>query len=69
MTDIFRRKHHGIRLERHLASPSLLLEGAKMTLLISVLGLLGGVIIGVIAGFARAYGGWLTNNIALVLLS
>ena len=32
----------------------LLLEGAKMTLLISVLGLLGGVIIGVIAGFARA---------------
>ncbi|MDU5193105.1 MAG: ABC transporter permease subunit, partial [Mixta calida] len=46
----------------------LLLEGAKMTLLISVLGLLGGVIIGVIAGFARAYGGWLTNNIALVFI-
>ena len=46
----------------------LLLEGAKMTLLISVLGLLGGVIIGVIAGFARAYGCWLTNNIALVFI-
>ncbi|MFD1802930.1 glutamine ABC transporter permease GlnP [Mixta tenebrionis] len=46
----------------------LLLTGAKMTLLISVLGLLGGLVIGVIAGFARAYGGWLTNNIALVFI-
>ncbi|KYP01571.1 glutamine ABC transporter permease [Yersinia pestis] len=35
----------------------LLLEGAKLTLWISVLGLLGGLIIGVIAGLARAYGG------------
>lgn len=34
----------------------LLLEGAKLTLWISVLGLLGGLIIGVIAGLARAYG-------------
>lgn len=44
----------------------LLLEGAKLTLWISVLGLLGGLIIGVIAGLARAYGGWLSSHIALV---
>ncbi|MEI7065463.1 glutamine ABC transporter permease GlnP [Dickeya chrysanthemi] len=46
----------------------LLLEGAQMTLLISVLGLLGGLIIGVLAGFARVYGGWLSNRIALVFI-
>lgn len=46
----------------------LLLEGAKMTLWISILGLLGGLFIGVIAGFARAYGGWFTNHIALVFI-
>lgn len=46
----------------------ILLEGAKLTLWISVLGLLGGLIIGVIAGFARAYGGWLSRNIALVFI-
>nr|NMN91272.1 His/Glu/Gln/Arg/opine family amino acid ABC transporter permease subunit [Brenneria salicis ATCC 15712 = DSM 30166]RBP58107.1 His/Glu/Gln/Arg/opine family amino acid ABC transporter permease subunit [Brenneria salicis ATCC 15712 = DSM 30166] len=46
----------------------LLLEGAKMTLLISVLGLLGGLIIGVLAGFARAYGGWFSSRIALVFI-
>ncbi|MHA3605249.1 glutamine ABC transporter permease GlnP [Yersinia enterocolitica] len=46
----------------------ILLEGAKLTLWISVLGLLGGLIIGVIAGFARAYGGWLSKNIALVFI-
>ncbi|HGF0952792.1 TPA: glutamine ABC transporter permease GlnP [Yersinia enterocolitica] len=46
----------------------ILLEGAKLTLWISVLGLLGGLIIGVIAGFARAYGGWLRRNIALVFI-
>ncbi|CNC62385.1 glutamine ABC transporter permease GlnP [Yersinia pseudotuberculosis] len=46
----------------------LLLEGAKLTLWISVLGLLGGLIIGVIAGLARAYGGWLSSNIALVFI-
>jgi len=46
----------------------ILLEGAKMTLWISVLGLLGGLIIGVIAGFARAYGGWLSSHIALVFI-
>ncbi|CCV61018.1 glutamine ABC transporter permease GlnP [Yersinia enterocolitica] len=46
----------------------ILLEGAKLTLWFSVLGLLGGLIIGVIAGFARAYGGWLSRNIALVFI-
>ncbi|MEH2920328.1 glutamine ABC transporter permease GlnP [Samsonia erythrinae] len=46
----------------------LLMEGAKMTLLISVLGLLGGLVIGVLAGFARAYGGWLSSRIALVFI-
>jgi glutamine transport system permease protein len=45
-----------------------LLEGAKMTLLISVIGLVGGLIIGLVAGFARAYGNWITNNIALVFI-
>ncbi|MFC3395966.1 glutamine ABC transporter permease GlnP [Brenneria rubrifaciens] len=46
----------------------LLLDGAKMTLLISVLGLLGGVVIGVFAGFARAYGGWFSSRIALIFI-
>lgn len=46
----------------------ILLEGAKLTLWISVLGLLGGLIIGVVAGFARAYGGWLSSHIALVFI-
>ncbi|ATZ11131.1 glutamine ABC transporter permease GlnP [Erwinia amylovora] len=46
----------------------ILLEGARMTLLISVLGLVGGVLIGLVAGFARAYGGWLSRNIALVFI-
>jgi glutamine transport system permease protein len=46
----------------------ILLEGARLTLWISVLGLFGGLIIGVIAGFARAYGDWLSRNIALVFI-
>ncbi|MFB6434746.1 MAG: glutamine ABC transporter permease GlnP [Candidatus Malihini olakiniferum] len=46
----------------------LLLEGAKMTLLISVLGLLGGLVIGVITGFARVYGSWISSRIALVFI-
>ncbi|WP_243078272.1 glutamine ABC transporter permease GlnP [Pantoea sp. MQR6] len=45
-----------------------LLEGAKLTLIISVIGLIGGLIIGLVAGFARAYGGWFTNNLALVFI-
>ncbi len=46
----------------------ILLEGAKMTLWISILGLVGGLIIGLIAGFARAFGGWVSNHIALVFI-
>ncbi|MFP1812052.1 glutamine ABC transporter permease GlnP [Lonsdalea quercina] len=46
----------------------LLMEGAKMTLFISVLGLLGGVIIGVFAGFVRVYGNWISSRIALVFI-
>ena len=45
-----------------------LLEGAKLTLIISIMGLCGGLLIGLVAGFARAYGGWITNNIALVFI-
>ncbi|ARF49485.1 glutamine ABC transporter permease GlnP [Pantoea stewartii] len=45
-----------------------LLEGAKLTLIISIIGLVGGLIIGLVAGFARAYGGWLSHNIALVFI-
>jgi glutamine transport system permease protein len=45
-----------------------LLEGAKLTLIISIIGLIGGLFIGLVAGFARAYGGWITNNIALVFI-
>ncbi len=45
-----------------------LIEGTKMTLLISVLGLVGGLIIGLVAGFTRAYGGWIANNLALVFI-
>ncbi|CAM3496102.1 glutamine ABC transporter permease GlnP [Rouxiella silvae] len=50
------------------AALPILLEGAKMTLWISILGLVGGVIIGVIAGFARAFGGVISRNIALVFI-
>ncbi|WP_432716291.1 glutamine ABC transporter permease GlnP [Pantoea agglomerans] len=45
-----------------------LLEGAKLTLIISIIGLVGGLFIGLVAGFARAYGGWITNNIALAFI-
>ncbi len=46
----------------------LLIEGAKMTLWISVLGLAGGLVIGLLAGFARTFGGWIANHIALVFI-
>ncbi|MFZ4834602.1 glutamine ABC transporter permease GlnP [Rouxiella sp. Mn2063] len=46
----------------------ILLEGAKMTLWISILGLVGGLVIGLVAGFARAFGGWISNHIALVFI-
>ncbi len=39
-----------------------------MTLWISVLGLIGGLIIGPSPGFARTYGGWIANHIALVFI-
>ena len=43
----------------------ILLEGAKMTLgFRSRSGC--GLIIGLVAGFARTYGGWIANHIALV---
>ncbi|ACQ67134.1 glutamine ABC transporter permease GlnP [Candidatus Williamhamiltonella defendens] len=46
----------------------ILLQGAKLTLWISILGLLGGLIIGVIAGFTRAYGGKISSNVALIFI-
>ncbi len=46
----------------------LLIEGAKMTLWISILGLAGGLVIGLLAGFARTFGGWIANHIALVFI-
>jgi len=46
----------------------ILLEGAKMTLWISILGLVGGLVIGLVAGFARAFSGWISNHIALVFI-
>ncbi|WP_075180812.1 glutamine ABC transporter permease GlnP [Pantoea sp. 1.19] len=46
----------------------LLMEGAKLTLWISVLGLVGGLIIGLVAGFARAYGGIISNALALIFI-
>lgn len=39
----------------------LLIEGAKMTLWISVLGLAGGLVIGLLAGFARTFR-WLDSQ-------
>ncbi len=50
------------------AALPILLEGAKMTLWISILGLAGGFVLGLIAGFARAFGGWFSSNIALVFI-
>ncbi|MBW7984666.1 glutamine ABC transporter permease GlnP [Enterobacillus tribolii] len=46
----------------------ILLEGAKLTLWISILGLCGGLIIGVIAGLARAIGDWFSSHVALVFI-
>ncbi len=50
-----------------LAIP-ILLESTKMTLWISVCGIIGGLIIGLLAGLARAYGGWIVNHITLVFI-
>lgn len=46
----------------------ILLQGAKMTLWISILGLAGGIIIGLLAGLARTYGGWIANHVSLVFI-
>lgn len=45
-----------------------LFEGARLTLWISVAGLLGGLVLGVVAGLARAYGGWFSNHLALAYI-
>lgn len=43
-----------------------LLGGARLTLLIALAGLVGGIIVGTLAGFMRAYGNWLLNAIAFI---
>lgn len=46
----------------------ILLQGLKLTLFISIIGLIGGFIIGLFAGIARALGGKISKNIALVFI-
>ncbi|MXP67511.1 glutamine ABC transporter permease GlnP [Pantoea sp. Aalb] len=46
----------------------ILIDGVHMTLLISVLGLMGGLIIGLFTGLLRIYGGCLVKNIALLFI-
>lgn len=43
-----------------------LIAGSRVTIYISVLGLIGGMAIGFIAGLMRAYGGPIGNAIAFV---
>ncbi|GES52057.1 L-glutamine ABC transporter membrane protein [Rhizobium sp. ERR 922] len=43
-----------------------LLGGARLTVLIAFAGLVGGIAVGAVAGFMRAYGNWLLNAIAFV---
>lgn len=45
-----------------------LLEGAKTTIYITVVGLIGGLILGTLAGLMRAYGGRILNTIAFVYI-
>ena len=45
-----------------------LMRGARTTIYITVIGLIGGVIAGLIFGLMRAYGGKLLNGIALVYI-
>lgn len=45
-----------------------LLAGAKITVLIALAGLVGGTILGLIAGLMRAYGGPILNGIAFVYI-
>lgn len=42
-----------------------LLSGARLTVIITVIGLLGGMLFGITAGMMRAYGGRILNGIAL----
>ncbi|RCV87284.1 glutamine ABC transporter permease GlnP [Billgrantia montanilacus] len=42
-----------------------LLNGAKMTLFITLVGLSGGMVVGAIAGLMRTYGNWLLNYTAM----
>ena len=45
-----------------------LLAGAQITLYITVLGLIGGIVVGTIAGLMRAYGGLVLNAIAFTYI-
>ena len=45
-----------------------LLQGAKMTVYITILGLVGGLLLGSTAGLMRAYGGPILNGIAFVYI-
>ncbi|MBP6116433.1 MAG: glutamine ABC transporter permease GlnP [Neisseriaceae bacterium] len=45
-----------------------LLQGAKLTLWITAIGLLGGTLIGFVLGLMRAYGGVLSNTIASIYI-
>src|SRR5690606_27191638 len=45
-----------------------LFAGAKVTIYITVMGLLGGIVLGTLAGLMRAYGGPILNGIAFVYI-
>ncbi len=45
-----------------------LLNGAKMTLFITLVGLSGGMVVGAIAGLMRTYGNWLLNYTAMAYI-
>ncbi|MCP4559164.1 MAG: glutamine ABC transporter permease GlnP [Bosea sp.] len=45
-----------------------LLGGARLTILIALAGLVGGVVIGAIAGLMRAYGNWALNALAFLYI-
>lgn len=45
-----------------------LLKGAKVTLMITLIGLIGGSALGLLAGLMRAYGNWAVNGLALIYI-
>lgn len=45
-----------------------LLSGAKMTIYITLVGLVGGMAVGIIAGLMRAYGHWTLNYLAMAYI-